>query len=298
MARGKKTKGMVILLFLVPTLANAALTMNGLGGDFIESALSADLVSHDCYGPEISQITGRYNPRLAVFAAEFNKPPVSFAGSSPPDNTIKSLPGVPGALLMVFVGFLCVSMVKDRKVWLAALAGLLWAGQAGFAVLPQLALNLAGKKQSEQQYSPDIVRLCEPEYPCHLRSDIEGTSYIGLLRHLAGIPGTAASLLPRIAVRDQLQQESEIMTKRIFCRIGCFNTYAQSVCRPKTFAVFDCSYHRLYRYLSKSPHLAIKGLSPCPNRTIDCLALRAGRPVSFSPSFIFTSLARGPPTRT
>ena len=88
MARGKKTKGMVILLFLVPTLANAALTMNGLGGDFIESALSADLVSHDCYGPEISQITGRYNPRLAVFAAEFNKPPVSFAGSSPPDNTI------------------------------------------------------------------------------------------------------------------------------------------------------------------------------------------------------------------
>jgi predicted small secreted protein len=249
MARGKNTKGMVILLFLVSALADAAPTMNGLGRDIIMGALSADSDSRAYYSPGITQITGLYNPRLAAIAAEFNKPPVSFTGAPPPDNTIKSLPGVPGTLLMVFVGFLCVSLVKDRRVWLATFAGLIWAGQAGFTALPQLASQLTGKRQSEQQYSPDVALLCEPEHPCRLRSDIEGTSYISLLHHLAGIPGAAASLLPRIDVQDKLQREYKKMTSQFCCRTEYTNISAKGICRTKTFdLLFEGNLHPINHY--------------------------------------------------
>jgi hypothetical protein len=296
MARGKNTKGMVILLFLVPALADAAPTMSGLGRDLIMGALSVDSDSRAYYSPEIDQITGLYNPRLAAIAAEFNKPPVSFTGAPPTANTIKSLPGVPGTFLMVFVGFLCVSLVKDRRIWLATLAGLLWAGQAGFAALPQLTSQLAGKRQSEQQYSPDVARLCEPEHPCRLRSDIEGTSYISLLRHLAGIPGVAVSLLPRIAVRDKLQREYKKMTSQFCCRTEYPNISAQGICHTKTFALlFEGNLHPINHYFGKAPHLALTGLSSCIIRATNCLAPRVEQPVCFSPAFIFANLARGPP---
>ncbi|MHC4557463.1 MAG: hypothetical protein ACYS80_09180 [Planctomycetota bacterium] len=301
MARFKNTKGMVILLlFLVPALANAATTMNCLNRDYIVNALPAGLDSYAYCTPDIDQITGLYNSRLAAIAVEFNKPPVNFEGSPIPAyaDTIKSLPPVPGTLLMVLVGFLCVSLVKDRRVWLAALAGLLWAGQAGFAVLPQLALQMASKKQSEQQSSPDVARLCEPDYPCRLRSDIEGTSYIGLLRRLAGMPDATVSFLPRIAVRDKLQQESKKIITQFCRRPGYSNTSTRSLCHFKAISLFEGNSYQINHYFGKGPHFAIMGLLSCLIRSTDCLAPRAEQPVYLSTAFIFANLARGPPSLT
>jgi hypothetical protein len=93
---------------------------------------------------------------------------------------------------MVAAGFACISLVRDRKVWLAALAGLLWAGQAGMQALPQLASQLsANVRGTEQQRAAGLAYPFRVEESSRLRSDIEGTQYIGLLRHLAGIPDAA-----------------------------------------------------------------------------------------------------------
>jgi len=95
--------------------------------------------------------------------------------------------------LMFLTGFLCVSLVRDRRVWLTALAGLFWAGQAGIQALPQLALRLGHANHGRQQFYTEPAYAYYLENSHRLRCDIEGTRYIGLLRYLAGIPGANAA---------------------------------------------------------------------------------------------------------
>jgi len=140
--------------------------------------------------PRVTEIENGYNATLARIADELLRPPadspLSAASSLPAGTT--SLPPIPGALFMTLTGFLCVSLVRDRKVWTAALVGLLWAGQVGVTALPQLARHLAGRRHTEQLYSLNLTGNLEPDDLDRLRSDIEGTAYIGLLHYLAGIP--------------------------------------------------------------------------------------------------------------
>jgi len=205
---------------------------------------------------ETNPISEAYDSHLANIADELLKPPVDSADSADLPIGARSLPPVPGALFMVLAGFVCVSLVKDRKLWIATLAGLLWAGQAGFTALPQLASNLASKKQIGQQLPPNVTYASELENLDRLRSDIEGTQYIGLLHHLAGIPDSATSFPPRIWVRDKLQQ---------------------------------------IRNTNKVPPFAITHFSPLLNCPVIYLASRVEQPVYFSPAFNFDNLARGPP---
>lgn len=285
----------MLLLFFTATCANSAPRSGDSNINFVLSAFSTSSCVYTFYRPEISSFTGLYNPHLAAIATEFHKPPVSFVGSPPQANRIKLLPPIPGTLLMVLVGFLCVSLVKDRRFWLTKLTGLLWAGQAGFIVLPQLASHLVGKKQIEQKFSADVARLSESKHPCRLRSDIEGTPYIGLLRHLAGIPGAAVSFLSRISVRDKLKKKYTKIIAQSCYLPEYSNASVQRLCRPKPFALFEDHLHKRNHYFDRTLRLAIAGHSTCIIRTTDCIALRAGQIVYFSPAFITANLARGPP---
>jgi hypothetical protein len=135
------------------------------------------------------EVVGPIDARLANLGKEFLQPPASFAVlGDTQSNNVKPLPAVPEAIFMVLSGFLCVSLVRDRRVWLAALAGLLWAGQTGIQALPQLALRLGHGNHSRQQLSAELAYPYYLENSNRLRSDIECTQYIGLLYHLAGIP--------------------------------------------------------------------------------------------------------------
>ena len=44
---------------------------------------------------------------------------------------VKRLPAAPAAVAMTLVGFLCVSLARDRRVWLGLACGLIWLAQAG-----------------------------------------------------------------------------------------------------------------------------------------------------------------------
>lgn len=119
--------------------------------------------------------------------SDFFKPPVDFTGAPQSTIAVQPLPAVPGALLLALTGFFCVSLVRDRRVWLAAVSGLIWVGQAGIQSFPYLAMRLGHRMNDHHRISTELL------YPyflenSRLRSDIEGSSYIGLLRHLEGIP--------------------------------------------------------------------------------------------------------------
>lgn len=137
----------------------------------------------------INDVAESPNPELANLGRQLLQPPEAAAGlSSSYGKGVKPLPAVPAAVFMVLSGFFCVSLVKDRRVWLAVLAGLLWVGQAGIQALPQLAFRLSHINHSKQQFCAKPACRYHPEDFDRLRSDIEGTRYIGLLHHLAGIP--------------------------------------------------------------------------------------------------------------
>jgi len=128
------------------------------------------------------------NTELANFGREFLRPPQSSVASPElRSGAVRPLPAVPATVLMLLSGFLCVSLYKDRKVWLMALMGLFWAGQAGLHVIPRLAHHFDQKHTKKQVYAKQPQSHCLKNFG-RVRSDIEGTRYIALLNHLAGIP--------------------------------------------------------------------------------------------------------------
>ena len=124
---------------------------------------------------------------LSHIGKAFLQPPNIISGirnTSLPAN--KSLPNAPAAVLLGLVGFLCVTAVKDRKEWLAALAAVLWLGQAGLTALPNFISHHQTKNQIQQlsyQLRGSIL-----ENSSRLRSEVEGSEYISLLHHLSSIP--------------------------------------------------------------------------------------------------------------
>jgi len=225
---------------------------------------------------EISCITNNpfctRNAELANLRAEFLQPPVgSVALSDVHQSYIKPLPAVPAAILMVVFGFLCISLVRDRRLWLLLLTGILSVGQTGIQTLPQLFLRQNYRNLIHQKPFTQLACLYFTENSHRLRSDFDGTQYVGLLHHLAGIPKAKS-----ISAITQPEQRSALTgCNKIFVKVAS--------CFPKNIRF----------------HLSV--IIPEKNRLnllFNCLALRAKQLVCFSPAFIFEQLARGPPRIT
>ena len=258
-----------MFLLFAASVANAAPTISNCNRNVTDCTVSSTLDVHTPVVSEVTRITEYGDSPLAAVAAEFLKPPAGFtdlAVSSPIH--VKALPAVPGAIFMVLTGLLCVSLVKDRRIWLAALASLLWVGQAGIQAIPQLALHLCHRTHTNQHLSTRPTQFYLLEDTVRARSDIEGTRYIGLLHHLTGIP------------------HANIASKR--CHTALI---ALSQCRQKVLG-------RAFGYPNKNTLPPLSAIIPeqySVNSQLACLASTAEQFICFSPAFIFAQLPRGPP---
>lgn len=197
----KRSKWLGLLLSLLAvTAAEGAPTISSYNSNVVNCSRSISSSAQILPAIETSQITGSDDCHLAAIAAEFLKPP-AYLTDSPLTSPVyaKPLPAVPAASFMALIGFICVSLVKDRRVWLAALTGLLWVGQTGIYALPQLVLRLGHANHSGKQFSAEVAYSNYLLSSNRRRSDIEGTRYIGLLHHLAGIPDNTNSFQSRSA---------------------------------------------------------------------------------------------------
>jgi len=137
------------------------------------------------------------NTGLVKIGSQITNPYVAFANSiNSQKNYAKSLPAVPTALLMTLIGFICVSLVRDRRLWLAAFSGILWVSHTGFRAVPQLASHVCRTAHTIQQLTSTHNLCYSLENNARARCDIEGTGYIGLLSYLDGIPKTRNVLQP------------------------------------------------------------------------------------------------------
>ena len=192
--------------------------------------------------------------QMSGLAKAILRPP--FSDSRPTAG--RCLPVVPPALMMVLTGFMCVSLIRDRKVWLAVLAGLLWVGQTGINSLPELTSRLSRKVHTCQPADATIAatyRLGGYYYPDGYSEEIR---YTGLLHYLAGIP-----------------RDIGILTNNC----TTFTRYFPSVPDKDTRVL----HHAIVR-----AQLALSKLS-------SCLASGTRQFVCFTPAFIFCSRPRGPP---
>lgn len=170
----------------------------------------------------------------------------------------RCLPALPSAIAMVLTGFICISLIQDRRAWLAVLTGLLWVGQTGIWALPELTSRLSRKVHSGQQVN---TALAAP-YPLggcfYPGSYNEETRYAGLLHHLAGIP-----------------RDISTFTNNRTVLIRHFSGVAGKDTRALHSAILESQ-------------LALSQLS-------NCLVSGTRQFVSFTPAFIFCQLPRGPP---
>ncbi|HUU16883.1 MAG TPA: hypothetical protein VMW72_07035 [Sedimentisphaerales bacterium] len=243
--------------------------MSNCNENFAAGAVSPTSEAHISFVHKTSHIIEPSNAHLANIGVELLKPPADLRSSAPVG--AKILPPIPAALFMVLTGFLCVSLVKDRRLWLAALAGLLWAGQAGFHAIPQLAAHMNSQKHIQRKTPDNTACLYRFEDCCRLRSDIEGTQYIGLLHRLAAIPAGTMSLLLPASLPSLQEQRSNLIAPR----------------------------KRVVSALTKSNtgvlQFAITRFSSLLDSVVICPAARAEQYIHFSPAYTFAQLARGPP---
>lgn len=250
----KRSKWLVLLLSLVSVpVGNAGLTKTDCVFRHVCRAAPFDTLSSTsstCTSADATDNIDIAESRLAGLGSDFLKPPVDFTGAAQSTVQVQPLPAVPGALLLALTGFLCVSLVKDRRFWFTALAGLLWVGQAGIQSVPNLALRLGHRIHNHHRVSADLV------YPyllenSRLRSDIEGTQYIGLLRHLAGIPHKKISFLQK---QRPHQAEDEVRVPQ----------HAVISISPRLIFVIDCLTFRIMQFVCFSPAFIFENLPRPP----------------------------------
>jgi hypothetical protein len=264
-----KSFWVVMLLLAVPSAEGSPVVR---AETFITPCVHTTLDATD----RISYITNdpfsTHNAELANLRTKFLQPPAgSVALSDVHTNYIKPLPAVPTAILMVIIGFLCVSLVRDRRLWLVALTGVLSLGHMGIQTIPQLFLRLSYRNHIHQKPFAKLACLYFTENSHRLRSDIDGTQYVGLLHHLAGIPKAKST-----STITQPEQGNALA--------GCREIFV-----------------KVFSYFHKNTRFHLSAIIPVKNRLnllFKCLALRAKQLVCFSPAFIFEQLARGPPQIT
>jgi hypothetical protein len=209
----RKTKGLLILLiFFLLTSANASFTsnVNDSSDTIFNSPVGSKPAIYKSYRQEKGYINGQYNRWFNDITPKINRPSVNYEILNRSNMRTKSLPAGPRALLMSIAGFVCVSLVRDKRFWIHTLIGLICTGQTGLNILPHVISHLSTKKKDVGFYSFSFNTLYRPSNIRCLNGKIEDTRYIGLLRFLAGIPDSVISfqlepyLLRRFDDRDYL----------------------------------------------------------------------------------------------
>ena len=195
MYRGRIEKIFLVLLLIaaVSSTCQAVMTVGtGSCADFTQARPSGQtaLASNSS---EISELFGTCLAELGVkiFNGPFSKD-ASVAGIS---SDYKAMPSVPAAFLLVIMGFLCISLVRDRKTWLAILVALIGLGQLSISALPKFAHKItdAAKSYDSSVLTTASNRMNLTTKKFRVRSNVEQTNYIGLLRKLSGIGDDNAS---------------------------------------------------------------------------------------------------------
>ncbi len=257
-----------IALSLCIGAAASPTVIEDIDASFVVASV-ADTV--DSAAPDIADFIEPARYELADAGRGLCQPFNVFGGSTASRNNIRKLPAVPGAVLLGLMGFLCVTLVRDRKTYLAVFIAMVSLGQQGMYAVPELAVRFgyAGhiakhslEAKSHNVYLPNIA---------FGERNSEERNFLGLLRRLAAIPGHA-HIFANINIRHGGNKRFK-GGLLLLEEAGPF--YASKRAIPSVAA-------------APSIQSILSPLTEFP-------AERFIHAISFSPAFTFTRLARGPP---
>ena len=190
-------------------------------------------------------------------------------------NGAANLPAVPRAILMGIIGFLCVSLVRDRKVWVAALVLIFVLGQVGVQALPRLTARLTNGKLYHHKKTMAAAGSPLPSPVWHSGGELAANRhFIGLLHRLAGSP-EEASLTNHFLAGDGLWNRAGQMFDALRGEQPFYRTLSPMVFSQPAF-------------LASRVEIPLIALLTVVNQDyISC----------FSPAFIFSNISRAPPIR-
>ena len=155
------------LLLTVTSAVGAAPTIDSRAN---LTGVCAALPNLDRQIPVVASVTDFVDCGDTAFVAvadAFLKPNLALAVPElSPDRHSADLPAVPPAMLMVILGSLCVILVRDRAMWLAAFSGLMWFGLTGIQLFPVPFLSQANLWQ------PSAQRDHQPSRDAELRRNL------------------------------------------------------------------------------------------------------------------------------
>ncbi len=139
MRSGKNSTFLIIFVSLIAaTAVSAAPTITYCNNFTVAPSVPNPHILEIAGTNNISEI---YNSVMAAIGTDILIPPAEFTNSSSADAGTFN-PNT--TVFIVLTGFLCVSLVIDRKLWLATLTAPQQPGQSGFHSIPQLAGMPAG----------------------------------------------------------------------------------------------------------------------------------------------------------
>lgn len=182
---------------------------------------------------------------------------------SPEADSSLYIPAVPSAVLLGLTGFLCVTMVRDRKFWLFLAVGAVSLSCTGLHSATKLVSNArtVDSKLSPAQASEISGRFAEDAL--RTRADIEGSTYIALLHYLQGLPARVCGYARPFRITTY-SAGSGIYNQPV---LAFFTHYADSA-------------------------------SQCRRRNTSLFNRQANADPAFWPGFSFEVLAHGPPLRS
>ncbi len=273
MVRGKKTKGLVIVLFLLMTTSLNASLINSIGGKQYPLCLDSKIYSESEYSNKRTIFTGPYSSEYSNTYEEYNSKSVNYLFNSPLNVQGEALPPVPRTLVMVICGFICVSIIKDRKFWFRVLTGIIRTVHSGLSFFPYIASYLISRDHIRGKNEDVYDESCYQENGWYLQKDSKNKRYIGLLRRLAGIPKHINVDNLDTTNFGKLKQHKTFLYKCYFCSYDS-HKYDNSI----------------RSYQKKNANLV-----PLSSILAICSAFKNKRNAGNSTIIIFACLARGPP---
>lgn len=226
------------------------------------------MVADNLTGPGICELTPPVDSAWAEAGRVFFQPPdVSVRSAGSQSNHVKNLPAIPGAILMGMVGFLCVSLVRDRKVWISVFVGIVVLSQTGVKTLPKLTSHLARSRLNNRQAATVAANPIRFDHSFNWLNDLGDRHYIGLLHRLAGSPDGDS------AFGNIIGWANCGKTERTLSDAGFLRASQDKISSQPAVIPVQCSFDPL----------------------VDKSAKRIISFIYFSPAFIFDNLARGPP---
>jgi len=253
---------------LVTTTTPPSITPN-VNHQFVESKYTTDDLKRQSWASPFDLIKEQTSS-LVKIGREIVHPSTSWLDSASPNSTTKSLPALPGAVFMAMIGFLSVTLVRDRKFWISVFVGLVLLSQMGVQTIPKLTARLIRAKLQKNQTMASVAKSGHLNHSLTLVKGYNRTFYVGLLHRLADSTDEDGYLINIARGANSLGNLNKILSR------GETATWTAVGNRSSAQPAFITNHYNIrLSSLYRAGHAE-------PTKY-------------FSPAFIFENLPRGPP---